>query len=228
MKLPRSSAGRPWLASPRLALALFALALFACTAAIEARPLPRDAFTAFRAASHDRSLRDEIVGLATRAVVQTVRGRNVTALAPPRHALLRRRIGIFVTLVEHHRVRGCMGDLDPVTSSAAGDIARAARLAASEDLRYPPLRPSELDEIRPVVSVIGPLRRVLSPAGLDPVVLGLFVQQGGRGAVLLPGEALSPARQIAVCKAKAGIAPAAYPAMYVFPTVVFEQRRSPR
>jgi AMMECR1 domain-containing protein len=180
-----------------------------------------DTFAAFSASASDRGLRDEIVAIARKAVVVTVRD-GVVALPPtPRHPLLRRPVGVFVTLVEDGRVRGCMGAMEPVESSAAADIVRAAVLAATEDRRYPPILPSELGRIAPVVSIVGPRKPVRSLAQLDPLHLGLLVERDGRGGVLLPGEALSPGYQLAGCKAKAGIAAKARVAMYTFPTVVF-------
>lgn len=180
-----------------------------------------DTFGAFRRAAKDPGLRREIVTMARKALDDTVR-RGVVALpGPTRHPLLARNVGVFVTLVANGEVRGCMGALDPVETNVGADIVRAATLAATEDRRYSRIFPSELDRIVPVVSIVGPRRRVQSPSQLDPLRLGLLVERDGRGGVLLPGEALSAAWQVAGCKAKAGIPPSSPAAMYVFPTVVF-------
>lgn len=186
-----------------------------------------DTFGAFRSATHDAALNDEIVRLARKAVDDTVRLGVVSLPPPPHHKLLTRPAGVFVTLVEDGKVRGCMGALEPVEATAAADIVRAAVLAASEDHRYSPIRPSELPRLEPVISIVGPRKRVQSISQLDPLHLGLFVERDGRGGVLLPGEALSAGYQLAGCKAKAGIAPNAQAAMYTFPTVVFQKRRQP-
>lgn len=183
-----------------------------------------DPIDAFRRASADASLCHEIVALARRGLEDTVL-RGVTSRPfTPRHALLKRPAGVFVTLVKDGKVRGCMGALDPVEATVCADIVRAAVLAASEDTRYPPLRPSELARIEPVVSIVGPRRPVQSLGQLDPLRLGLFVEREGRGGVLLPGEALSAGWQVSECKRKAGIPPRGQVAMYVFSTVVFQER----
>lgn len=193
-----------------------------------------DAFSAFRASARDAGLRDEIARIAGQALDAVVRRAAVPLPPSPHHPALKRSVGVFVTLVEDGRVRGCMGALEPVERDAAADIVRAAALAATEDRRYPALRPSELGRVVPVVSIVGPRRRVRSLSQLDPMRLGLFVEGNGRGGVLLPGEARSPGYQEAGCRAKAGLDPGAPVAMYVFPTVVFDgipplatQRRQP-
>lgn len=188
-----------------------------------------DAFSAFRESENDPGLCREIARLTARSLQITV-GEGGQPCAPaPVHPCLRRGVGVFVTLVEDGQVRGCMGAVDPVEETAAADITRAAALAATEDRRYPPLRPSELGKVVALVSIVGPRRRVQSLSQLDPLRLGLLVEGSGRGGVLLPGEALSAGRQVAGCRGKAGLSMRATATMYVFPTVVFDpsKRRHP-
>ena len=178
-------------------------------------------FEAFRRHAHDRALREEIQGLARRALVATVCRGDVLTDYAVRSPLLRRPAGIFVTLVRGAEVRGCMGALEPVEATSADEIVRACVLAATEDRRHPLVRPSEVPHLEIFVSVVGPRRPVEHMAALAPLRLGLLVQAQGRAAVLLPGEALSPGFQLAECRRKAGIPPQVPVTMQVFPTVVF-------
>jgi len=117
-----------------------------------------------------------------------------------------------------------MGSMSGAEPTAASEIVRATFLATTADQRYPRIRPSELDGLDILVSIVGPRTRVQSMSQLDPLRLGLLVQSGGRGAVLLPGEALSPGWQVSECRRKAGIGARERVMMYVFPTVVFESK----
>lgn len=115
--------------------------------------------------------------------------------------------GVFVTLSQNGQTRGCWGTLDPTAPDLATATIRAALGAAQRDWRYPPLRPEELAEVSIQVAIIekvSPLsaERLLS---LDPTRVGLFVRSGSRGAVLLPGEALTSQWQLATARHLAGI-----------------------
>lgn len=178
-------------------------------------------FDAFRRHARSSPLRAEIQALARRALEASVCRGEVPDALRPRDSLLWRPAGVFVTLVHQGRVRGCMGALDPVEPTAADDVVRATVLAATEDRRYLPIRPSEVGGLDILVSIVGPRRPVEGIGALSPLRLGLLVQGAGRAAVLLPGEALSPGAQLAQCRRKAGIPASAPVTMQVFPTVVF-------
>jgi len=61
--------------------------------------------------------------------------------------------GVFVTLTKRGDLRGCIGFPDPVKPLYKA-IFEAARLAAFDDPRFPPLSEEELDEIRIEISVL--------------------------------------------------------------------------
>ncbi|MBM3462254.1 MAG: AMMECR1 domain-containing protein [Armatimonadetes bacterium] len=194
--------------------------LFVFIALLAAPALAEDPYAAWQRAARDRGLLAEVTAITRRAVEDTVWGRALTVPRNWKSPLLSRPVGIFVTLVRDTEVRGCMGALQSAERNAAHEIARAASLAASVDTRYPAIRPEELARMEIRVSVVGPRRRAASLSQLDPLRLGLFVQRDRRGAVLLPGEALSAGRQVAECRRKAGIRSSESVLMYTFPTVV--------
>lgn len=216
---------KPW-----LALALVALVVPLLTPVGRASPAGSvDAtFEAFRRHARDPALQAEIQALARTALVEAVGGGEVSSGGRVRQSLLRRSAGVFVTLVDHGQVRGCMGALEPVEATVASDVVRATILAATEDHRHAPVRPSEISRLAILVSIVGPRRQVESLGALAPMRLGLLVQGGGRAAVLLPGEALSPGFQVAECRRKAGLPSSAPVLMHVFPTVVFGPLRGGR
>ena len=124
-----------------------------------------------------------------------------------------RSAGVFVTVSTEGRPRGCWGSLDPSGEDLARATIRAAVGAVTRDWRYVPLRPGELESAAIQVAIV---RRVVPIALLgrspfaaveqvDPTRTGLFIRSGTRGAVLLPGEALTTEWQLATAKRLAGI-----------------------
>ena len=95
--------------------------------------------------------------------------------------------GVFVTLKRRGALRGCLGTLQ-CRRGLAGEVARCAADAASEDPRFPPVTPGELPEVSLEISVLGPLERI-EPHAEDAIVVGrhgLVVEQGLRRGLLLP------------------------------------------
>jgi AmmeMemoRadiSam system protein A len=95
--------------------------------------------------------------------------------------------GTFVTLKKRGELRGCIGTLE-CRRPLAEEVARAAISAALEDPRFPPVRPSELDDLDVEVSVLGPLELIdpADPAAIEIGRHGLVVEHGGRRGLLLP------------------------------------------
>ena len=98
------------------------------------------------------------------------------------HPWLAEQGAVFVTLNEHHQLRGCIGSIiahEPLID----DLIRNAKAAAFSDPRFNPLQPEELDQIEIEISLLTPpeaveyvdtadLRRIIRP-GIDGVILRL-------------------------------------------------------
>ena len=154
---------------------------------------------------------DPYVALARASVEGFVRtGRTIERPAGLPPELVQARAGVFVSLHEGGELRGCIGTISPVTGSVADEIVRNGVAAASEDPRFPPVRPDELDALTYSVDVLFPPEPVDSPAELDPARYGVIVAQGYRRGLLLPNlEGVDTVeQQLAIAKRKAGIDPA--------------------
>lgn len=81
--------------------------------------------------------------------------------------------------------------------------------AATEDPRFPQVRPDELDALSYSVDVLGEPEPVDSLEQLDPARYGVIVTRGFKRGLLLPDleGADTVMDQIAIAKQKAGIAP---------------------
>jgi len=104
---------------------------------------------------------------------------------------LTRRRACFVTLTKKGELRGCIGSIFPQEELCRAAIERA-RSAATEDRRFAPVKPEELDDLEIEVSVLTIPRPLEyeSPedllAKLRPKVDGVVLQVERRQATYLP------------------------------------------
>lgn len=158
-----------------------------------------------------RSAEDPWVRLARLSLETYIRtGRRLGSLdegLPPE--LTKRRAGTFVSLHRNGLLRGCIGTVAPATGSVAEEILRNAVSAGTEDPRFSPVGPEELDSLEYSVDVLEPAEAVSSPEELDVNRYGVIVTCGRRRGLLLPNlEGVDTVeRQIAIARQKGGIGP---------------------
>jgi AmmeMemoRadiSam system protein A len=133
-----------------------------------------------------------LLRLAREALEGAVRGLK---LSPPDPAtltpLLRAEGSAFVTLTVRGQLRGCIGSLQPY-QPLVEDVREHAIAAGLQDYRFPPVRPSELPNIRIEVSRLT-LPQILTYtdandllAKLRPGLDGVILRDGSRRATFLP------------------------------------------
>lgn len=118
-----------------------------------------------------------LVELARRAIEAYVRRGEI--LAPPKELTpeMRERAGVFVSLHDKQgNLRGCIGTIEPTQPNVAQEVIRNAIHAATQDPRFPPVRPEELDNLDVSVDVLTPPEPIQGPEDLDPKRYGLIVQ----------------------------------------------------
>ncbi len=153
---------------------------------------------------------DPYVGLARQAIAVWVReGRR---LAPPPglpSELLARRAGTFVSLKKHGVLRGCIGTYLPSEENLAQEIIANAIRSATEDPRFPPVRPEELPQLSITVDILSP-PEPCTEEDLDPKRYGVIVEKGWRRGLLLPDlpGVDTVEEQLRIAKMKAGLSPA--------------------
>lgn len=113
--------------------------------------------------------------------------------------------GLFVTLSKHGETRACWGAIAPLNRDLVRGTIYTTEAALTKEYRFPRIRASEWQTLKPQVTVIRAIEPIASSSGQDPMRFGLMVRSGGKGAVLLPGEASDPHYQLVKCKLKAGI-----------------------
>ena len=122
---------------------------------------------------------------------------------------MKERAGVFVSLKERGMLRGCIGTFQPTEPNIALEIVRNGISAATQDPRFSPVRPEELERLEYSVDVLTAPEQVNGIADLDPKRFGVIVKAGGRRGLLLPDlEGVDTAEdQVGIAMQKAGIQP---------------------
>lgn len=156
-----------------------------------------------------REEEDAYVRLARLSVETYVRdGHRATLPEGLPAEMLETRAGAFVSLKEHGQLRGCIGTISATRDNVAQEILNNAISASTQDPRFPPVRPDELDQLVYSVDVLGDAEPIDSMDQLDPRRYGVIVSRGRRRGLLLPDlEGVdTPAEQVDIARQKAGIA----------------------
>lgn len=123
----------------------------------------------------------------------------------PVRAQFRKPAGLFVTLSIKGKTRACWGSVYPEEDTIAKSTVYSTISALTKEYRYPPVRRSEWKRLKVQVTVIKGIEPIESISFQNPLRDGLLVRSGGRGGVILPGEAIDAHYQLVLCKLKAGI-----------------------
>ena len=117
------------------------------------------------------------------------------------------RAGVFVSLKEEGRLRGCIGTITPVRTSIAEEIIENAISASTKDPRFHAVEPEELGRLIYSVDVLGETEEISSEAELDVKRYGVVVSRGYKRGLLLPNlDGVDTVdEQVAIAKRKAGI-----------------------
>ena len=162
-----------------------------------------------RAALREKRAREDAFVRLARAVIEAWIGARkklpLTADLPAE--LLDRRAGVFVSLHREGRLRGCIGTIRPVRGCIAEEIAANAVSAATEDPRFPPVGPEELESLEISVDVLSAPEEIASRAELDVKRYGVIVSKGSRSGLLLPDlDGVDTVdEQVSIALRKAGI-----------------------
>ncbi len=133
-------------------------------------------------------------------------------------------VGIYLSLMKKSRVRACVGSFYTFDSDLLTELQRLAKEVIYKDTRSRPLSLSEMNNVSIVISFVGLLREIDNPHAIDFSKEGLFVSQGEKKAVLLPGETKTLAYGLEKIKKQLGfdfLVPTRYAA---FRVVVFDER----
>jgi AmmeMemoRadiSam system protein A len=95
--------------------------------------------------------------------------------------------GCFVTLKNHDRLRGCIGQFTS-DSPLIELVAEMAKASATGDPRFfaDPITAGELEKLDVEISVLSPLKRTDDPLSLRLGVDGIYIRRGRASGCFLP------------------------------------------
>lgn len=124
-----------------------------------------------------------LLDLARRAVFEAVQHMRLLVV-PSVSGELAQPSGVFVTLRQHGRLRGCIGQVEPVDPLAHA-VVRCGMAAALDDPRFEPVRLPELPHLEIEISRLSRLMGI-TPEEIEIGRHGLLITRGGRRGLLLP------------------------------------------
>jgi AmmeMemoRadiSam system protein A len=125
----------------------------------------------------------ELLAIARRAASSFVREGKVPDETPASPKLSAPGAA-FVTLRRKGQLRGCIGYTE-ASAPLYRTVQQCAVAAATEDPRFSPVGPSEVDSVRIEISVLTPLVPA-RPEEIEVGVHGLMIRKGGCRGLLLP------------------------------------------
>ena len=184
-----------------------------CTYEVEGRAPERDFLRQYEEKIADEAKRwkeseDAYVRLARQTIEAYVGERKQISIPKDLpEEMYENRAGVFVSLKEEGRLRGCIGTIAPVQKNIAEEIVANAISASTKDPRFYPVQPDELDKLVYSVDVLGTPEAITSPDELDVKRYGVIVTKGRKRGLLLPNlDGVDTVEdQITIAKQKAGI-----------------------
>jgi AmmeMemoRadiSam system protein A len=139
--------------------------------------------------------------------------------------------GVFVSLHNRHRLRGCIGRLEP---GRLDELVWSMALAVLRDPRFShhPVTLPEMTEILIELSILSAMYRTSQPLEMEVGVHGIYVRRGASAGCFLPQVALhmqwnSEQMLSRCCQDKAGLDPDAWrdpdTEVYLFTAEVFAE-----
>ncbi|MBN1385133.1 MAG: AmmeMemoRadiSam system protein B [Elusimicrobia bacterium] len=139
---------------------------------------------------------------------------------------------VFVTLEKNNRLRGCIGTTEPRMPLYEA-VSRLAISAAVEDHRFHPVTKTELKDIHIEISVLSPMKKILSADEIIEGKHGVVVRKGFRSGLFLPQVWEHPELSrkddflSELCEQKAGLARDIWKTgdvdIYIFTVFAFEE-----
>lgn len=136
-------------------------------------------------------LSEEVKYILLRSARDAIKSLFENNIPPPSNSshfqeLSEKNTGAFVTLTLHNQLRGCIGYLEPTNQTLIDTIIQAAKHAAINDPRFPPLSTQELSDIKIEISILSPFSSIKDYKEIILGVHGLLLDEEGIRALLLP------------------------------------------
>jgi AmmeMemoRadiSam system protein B/AmmeMemoRadiSam system protein A len=159
--------------------------------------------------------KDKLFRIARQSILSALKNEKMPDWKVP-EANLNVKRGVFVTLTNRGRLRGCIGNFQP-SLPLYKIVSQMAAASATQDYRfaYNPVTESEMEQIEIKISILSDLKKIDSIDEIEIGKHGIWVKQGGRSGTYLPEVATElgwTKEQFleSCCAEKAGLAPDAW------------------
>lgn len=128
----------------------------------------------------------DLLSIARETVKQYIGARKVPDIdAATLSENLKTNCGAFVTLRKKHALRGCIGRFEP-NEPLYKVVQQMAVASSTEDNRFSPVEPKEVDNLDIEISVLTPMRKISSVDEIELGRHGIYIKKGIRGGTFLP------------------------------------------
>jgi AmmeMemoRadiSam system protein A len=129
--------------------------------------------------------KETMLKLARESISNYLIGNKNTSAKLGLSEIMNQKYGVFITLKEGGKLRGCIGRFNP-DKSLYQTIEDIAISAATRDSRFDPVAPEELNQIDIEISILTPLKKIES---IDQIQLGkhgIYIKKGFSSGTFLP------------------------------------------
>lgn len=126
----------------------------------------------------------QLLEIAKKSIESAVKGEKVPDFVVSSE-ILREKRGAFVTIHKKNQLRGCIGYIvgyKPLHLT----VKEMAQAAALRDPRFPPVRPSELNDLHLEISVLTPIHTIKNIDEIQVGKHGIIIERGYNSGLLLP------------------------------------------
>ena len=126
----------------------------------------------------------ELLRIARETIIAHISGKDIPSVVNPSQGLTLKS-GCFVTIKQKGQLRGCIGNFvsDNLLFQLVQEMAIAA---ATQDPRFYPMKPDDLDAFKLDISVLSPLRLITDVAEIVVGTHGIYIIKNHCRGVLLP------------------------------------------
>jgi MEMO1 family protein len=134
---------------------------------------------------NDKDKKDLLI-LARQTVEQYVNQKTVSTVEQSAFSKsVATNCGAFVTLRKNGDLRGCIGRFD-ASEPLYSVVQKMAVASSSEDYRFSPVSPQEVNQLEIEISVLTPMRRIKSIDEFRLGKQGIYIKKGVRAGTFLP------------------------------------------
>lgn len=129
-----------------------------------------------------------LLEIAREAICHRVTGEDY-APVPQEEKALNERAGCFVTIKQNGRLRGCIGNFQS-HQPLFHEVAAMAAASATEDPRFQPMQPNDLNNFKLEITILSPLKKIEHTDQIEVGIHGIYIEKGFHRGVLLPQVAV--------------------------------------